>query len=189
MKIKKYCCFLLFVFALSACKNDYSPKPRGYYRIELPEKKYKTYSSPDCPFSFDVPDYAVVLKDSNRLAEPCWFYISFPSLNGQLYFTYKPIQNNLFDLTEDSRNMAYKHTVKANAINENKIKGNNLNGVLYDIGGNAASNMQFYLTDSVHHFLRGSLYFFAPPESDSLEPVVNFVKQDVKVFINSFKWK
>lgn len=181
---------LLTILILSGCKNDYTPKPRGYFRIQLPAKKYLEYQSNDCPFSFKIPEYSQVLKDSNRLSEPCWFYIVFPTLNGQLYFTYKPLAKNEFiKLVEDSRAMAYKHTVKANSIEETVISGNKVHGLVYNIGGNAASNMQFYLTDSVNHFLRGSLYFFSPPESDSLEPVVNFVKDDVKYFINSFQWK
>jgi gliding motility-associated lipoprotein GldD len=182
-------CFIVLIIAFASCKNDYVPKPRGYFRINLPEKKYVHYASPQCPFSFDIPEYANVLQDTNRLAEPCWFYITFPTLNGQLYFTYKSVKNNFQKLTEDNRNMVYKHTAKASAINETVISNNGVYGISYEIGGNAASNMQFYLTDSVNHFLRGSLYFYAPPQSDSLAPVINFVQEDVRVFINSFQWK
>lgn len=174
-----------------SCNENYSPKPRGYFRIDFPEKKYIHYSSAECPFSFSIPEYAYVEKDSNRGAEHCWMYVVFPKLNGQLYLTYKELKNDLFTYTEDSRNLVYRHTVKADAIDENRIviADKNIYGMQYEIGGNAASNIQFYLTDSVHHFLRGSLYFYALPQSDSLAPVIAFVKKDIDEMIKTFRWK
>ncbi len=183
-----FACGLLLM--LSACTKDYVPKPRGYCRIDFPEKKYTHYTSPNCPFEFDVPVYAEVKKDSNRLAEPCWLYIVFPGLQAQLYFTYKPLNNDLNKYTEESRGMAYKHTVKASGIDEIVINTpHHVHGMVYDIGGNAASNLQFYVTDSVRHFIRGSLYFNAQPQIDSLEPAIKFVRADVLQLVNSLKWK
>ena len=186
--------FFLFLFIVSvifsSCTKDYSPKPRGYFRIDFPKKKYVHFVPPYCPFEFDIPDYAEIKYDTNRFAEPCWMYLVFPSLNGQLYITYKPVIKNLMTYTEEARTMVYKHTVKANAIDEKTIHTkNNVHGVLYDIGGNSASNVQFYVTDSVHHYLRASLYFYTSPEADSLAPVVAFVREDITRFIDSFKWK
>lgn len=183
--------FLLLVVIISSCIKDYAPKPRGYFRIDMPEKKYIHYVSPDCPFEFDLPVYAEVKKDSNRLAEPCWMYVVFPSLNAQLYLTYKTINNDMEKYAEDSRTMVYKHTVKASAIDENVINNtqNHVHGIMYDIGGNAASNLQFYVTDSVNHFIRASLYFNAPPQSDSLAPSISFVRGDILRLVNTLKWK
>ena len=52
-------------------------------------------------------------------------------------------------------------------------------GILYDIKGDAASPIQFMLTDSVHHVLRGALYFDAVPNKDSIAPVLNYVRKDI----------
>jgi gliding motility-associated lipoprotein GldD len=94
-------------------------------------------------------------------------------------------------MLEDSRELAYKHTIKAESINEKIFlkPGRNVYGMLYEIEGNTASSVQFYLTDSTKHFLRGALYFNIQPNKDSLAPVINFVKEDIKILMETFKWK
>ncbi len=173
-----------------SCQQPAVPRPRGFFRIDFPEKKYKPFDDDKCPYTFETAVYSEVLPDTNRFAEPCWKYVVYPTLHAQLYLTYKPLQNNLASYAEDSRNLVYKHTIKANAINEMVINTpNNVYGIWYDIGGNAASNLQFYVSDSVNHFIRGSLYFNAAPEADSLKPVIDFVREDVLKLINTLKWK
>jgi gliding motility-associated lipoprotein GldD len=181
---------LFFLAALSSCTPDYYPKPRGYFRIDLPGKTYHRFDPADCPFSFDVPDYAVPARDSNRLAEPCWWYINFPRFSGSLYLSYKPVHDNVFDYIEDSYELVYKHTVKADEISEQRVATpRQVYGLLYTIGGNAASNLQFYVTDSTRHFLRGALYFNALPNSDSIAPVADFLKKDILRLIETLEWK
>ncbi|MEO5572217.1 MAG: gliding motility lipoprotein GldD [Bacteroidia bacterium] len=181
---------LLTLLSLSSCTHDYLPKPRGYFRIDIPEKNYSRYSPPDCPFSFEIPQYAIVVSDTNRLAEPCWMYIKFPRFNGEIYLSYKDVKNNLDKYLEDAHTLVYKHTVKADQITEKRIGNrNNAYGVLYDIGGNAASQVQFFATDSSMHFLRGALYFNAVPNNDSIAPVLDFIKKDIHQLINTLEWK
>jgi gliding motility-associated lipoprotein GldD len=181
-------CCLLFI----SCGSDYSPKPRGYYRIDLPEKKYKHYSGA-CNYEFDYPVYAEVWPDSSRDTKPCWNNIVFPTLNGRLHLSYYTIQSEeMFgELIEDSRRLAFKHTVKAEGIDESRITNakEKVYGLYYNIEGNTASSVQFFLTDSNKHFLRGALYFYAEPRQDSIQPVLNFVKKDIDVMLKSFKWK
>lgn len=175
---------------LSACNEDYTPKPPGYFRIDLPKKEYRNYES-DCPYTFEYPAYSSVVIDTNRNSEPCWINIVFPKFKGKIHISYKPVKGNITQLTEDSRSLAYKHTVKANSIDEEIISNpsKKVYGVLYDIQGNAASALQFYVTDSSRNFLRASLYFNVPPKSDSLAPVIDFVNQDVRHMIETFRWK
>ncbi len=107
-----------------------------------------------------------------------------------MFISYKPVNNNLNKLVEDARTMVYKHTVKADAINESRFRTPyNVSGVYYEIGGNAASSVQFFVTDSTQHYLRGALYFNAQPNKDSLAPVVAFLKDDVVQLINTLHWK
>jgi gliding motility-associated lipoprotein GldD len=175
---------------VSSCTPDYFPKPRGYFRIDLPEKEYRLFDPEACPFSFEVPVYSETAPDSNRLAEPCWWYVHFPRFSGSLYLSYKPVKDNVFDYIEDSYELVYKHTVKADEIGERRIATQNgAYGLLYVIGGNAASSLQFYVTDSVHHFLRGALYFNVLPNSDSIAPVAEFLKEDVLHLIGTLRWK
>jgi gliding motility-associated lipoprotein GldD len=83
------------------------------------------------------------------------------------------------------------HISKADAIKEQVYnnKENKVYGILYDLKGNTASAVQFYVTDSVKHYLRGSLYFSAEPDADSLEPVINFFREDIIHLIETLKWK
>jgi gliding motility-associated lipoprotein GldD len=175
----------------SACSEDESiPRPRGYFRIDLPKHEYKLYSE-TCPFSFDIPVYSGMRPGSADGSQPCWLNIVFPELKATLHLSYRNIEGNLSSLTEDSRNMAYKHTVKASGIAETiyEDEENRIFGLLYEINGNAASPLQFHATDSTSHFLRGSLYFNSAPNADSLFPVSNFLKEDVKHLISSLRWK
>lgn len=185
--------FIITAVFFSACSNnDYVPKPRGYYRINLPEKAYKEYKS-DCNYSFEIPVYAEVRDDSSRDSQPCWKNVVYPTLNGKLHLSYFKIENQkmLASLIEDSRRLVFKHTVKAEGIQESKISNDQskVYGLFYDIEGNAASSIQFFVTDSTNNFLRGALYFYAEPQADSIAPVLDFVKKDIMVMLESFNWK
>lgn len=189
--MKKIISLVFISVIIASCNSDYSPKPRGYYRIDLPEKSYVNYKS-DCGFSFDVPSYADVVKDSSTDAQDCWRNVVYKGLNGRLHLSYYQITSpKMFgQLIEDSRRLVFKHTVKADGINESRIDNikTGVHGLYYDIEGNAASSIQFFLTDSTKHFLRGALYFYAPPQADSIQPVLNFVRKDVERMLETFKW-
>ena len=59
----------------------------------------------------------------------------------------------------------------------------------YEVGGNAASQSQFYVTDSTEHFLTGSLYFYAKPNYDSILPAAKYLEKDIKHIMETVKWK
>lgn len=186
---------LVFILAtillLSSCQNEqYTPKPYGYFRIDFPKKEYRLFDSA-CPYKFQYPKYAEIIDDKDANTEPCWKNIEFKSMKATLHVSYKPINGNLTTLLEDTRKLVYKHTVKADAINEKLLRNDESKvfGMLYEIEGNAASPAQFFLTDSTSHFLRGSLYFNVPPNKDSLAPSIDFIKEDVRTMINTFSWK
>jgi gliding motility-associated lipoprotein GldD len=188
------------VLFLSACgdKHDYSPKPRGYFRINFPKKEYREYVSP-YPFTFQYPTYAVMEQDKQSRVPPklinmqYLLNMQFPQFNGTLHLSYETITSKKVfnELIEDARNLVFKHTVKATGIDEGIIKfpDKKVYGIYYTIDGNAASSVQFYLTDSVKHYIRGALYFNNEPRLDSIQPVLNFVKRDMDVMIKTFKWK
>lgn len=185
---------LIVAFVLASCTGEtvYTPKPRGYFRINFPEKKYQTFNS-DCPFTFEYPIYAQIVADTDRNAKPCWNNLNFPQFNGQLHLTYYDFfsEKDYNDMTEGARTLAMKHTVKANAIDQKRINypDKKVYGVYYAIEGNTASSVQFFLTDSAKHYFRGALYFNERPQYDSLQPVVKFIKKDIDRMIETFKWK
>ncbi len=179
-----------FFLAVTGCKRSYTPKPHGYFRITFPEKNYVRYEGP-CPYTFEYPVYARVVKDHEPDAEPCWLNVEFPQFHGRLHLTYKNIEDNLGQMLEDTYSLAYKHTVKADAIHERAFTdtARKVYGIFYDIRGNAASNVQFYLTDSTRHYLRGAFYFNLVPNKDSLAPVIRFISQDIIHMIETFSWE
>ena len=183
---------LVLCFAACESKTDYSPKPRGYYRIYFPKRAYKEYKS-DCPYTFIYPTYATVEPDKTAGAKPCWINLQLPQFNGTLHLSYQPIASKKVfnELIEDAHTFAFKHTVKATSIDEGTIRypDRKVYGIYYTIDGNAASSAQFFLTDSTRHYLRGALYFNSQPRLDSIQPVLDFVKKDMAVLIKSFKWK
>jgi len=183
---------LLTGLLLSSCGGDYTPKPRAYFRIEFPEKKYQNYQS-ECPYRFEYPVYAEILADKRPDAKPCWIDVAYPQFNGRLHLSYQAISSRKqFDqLVEDAHTFAFKHTVKATAIDEARISypKKNVYGIYYTIEGNTASSVQFFLTDSSKNYLRGALYFNEQPKIDSIRPALDFIKKDIDVMIKSFEWK
>lgn len=192
-KILGFCCQLLTASCLlSSCgEEDYTPKPRGFFKIELPAKEYQRYET-DCPFKFEYPVYAGIENDTKGLSEPCWLNMNFAKYKGTLHISYKPVEGNIVQYLEDARELTNKHIAKAAAINEIVINypDKNVYGLIYDVeGSGAASPVQFFVTDSSKHFLRGALYFTVKPNNDSLQPVIKFIKEDINRFIETFEWR
>ena len=185
MNLKILICLCLS-FLLS-CKRSYTPKPMGYSRIDFPEREYKAYNSGG-PYAFEIPDYAHV--ESVRQKEPWWIDIVVPALNGTIHISYKPVDENLDEYIEDSRTLVYKHTTRSEGIEETPFfyKQQKRYGIIYDLKGDVASSVQFFVTDSSSHFLRGSLYFNTRPNRDSLNPVINFMRDDIVHLIETLTW-
>jgi gliding motility-associated lipoprotein GldD len=197
MELKNKASLTFIIITILSCagcqgKHDYSPKPHGYFRIIYPKKQYERYDA-DCPFTFIYPKYAVIEPDTKPNAKSCWLNMQFKQFNGTLHLSYEPITTKkVFDeLTEDAHTFAFKHTVKATSIDQGIIHyaDRKVYGIYYTIDGNAASSVQFFLTDSAKHYLRGALYFNTEPRLDSIQPVLNFVKKDVDTLIKTFMWK
>ena len=178
-----------------ACNSSYTPKPKGYYSIPFPEKKYQVFNQEGYPYSFEFPVYAQVVKDSTFFGEttenPWWINIDFPQFSGRIYVSYKAIGKNKFDtLVKQSFDLTGKHTSKAYSIEDTAIAtANGVHGVFFTVGGDVATASQFFLSDSTKHFLRGALYFDAAPNADSLGIVNSFLLEDMRHLVNTFKWR
>ena len=181
---------LLFLFA---CQGNYTPKPRGFFRIDLPEKEYVMFDSV-FPYTFEYPVYGEFVPDERASSDLYWGNLEFPQFKGTVYLSYKQVgsREDLAEYFEDARSFAQKHIPKATAIREELIsdEGREVYGLLYEIRGNeAASTLQFYVTDSLDHFLRGALYFNVSPNNDSLAPVIDFLEEDIRHLIETLQWK
>lgn len=188
---------LFFGFMAMGCQQNYVPKPVAYPRMILPEKAYQPYDLQECPFKFEIPVYSKVNTMPNaklREAEDyCWMDLEFTDLDAKFHMSYKEVQNDYTRLTrliEDAHKLRAKHMKKADYVDEETIviDDKKVYGLFSDIGGNAASQMQFYVTDSINHFMFGSLYFNSTPNFDSIQPAISFIKADILNMLNTFEW-
>lgn len=180
---------------LVACNSTYTPKRQGYFKIDFPKHEYKVFDQPGYPYTFEYPVYANIIKDTtffeDKPENPYWINIDIPRFGGKIYISYKEVgKNDLTKLVNDAYNMTYKHSTRATEIVDSAMRtATGVSGVFFSVGGNAATAKQFFVTDSVKHFLRGALYFDASPNEDSLGVVNNFLQDDMKHLINTFRWK
>lgn len=182
---------ILLVLASSCGDKNPQPKPRGYFRIDLPDKQYVTLDTMRY-YSFEYPTYSTITPDYHSLQEKDWVNVEFPRLKGTIHISYKQVNDNLGEYLEDAYFMITKHIGKATGIRDSVIinKEKNVYGLMYYLDGEGvASPLQFYLTDSTEHFMRGSLYFNVVPNNDSLQPVIDFITDDVRHLINTLEWK
>ncbi|MEQ1744692.1 MAG: hypothetical protein ABMA02_04655 [Saprospiraceae bacterium] len=187
----------LLVLAAGGCEDFVPvPKPRAYPRVIFPEKAYRNFDESYCGFTFEMPRYAVVERDTTffekKPESDCWFNIEVPSLNAQIHCSYYPVtgRTRLDELVADAFTMAQKHNIKANYIEEIPVHrtAERVHGVIFSIEGATASSYQFFATDSTKHFLRGALYFRTQSRPDSIAPVLAFMRQDVNKMIATLKW-
>jgi gliding motility-associated lipoprotein GldD len=211
----KFSPFLFFIaLAVCACNSTYTSRKTGYFKIDLPQKKYQLFDEPGFPYSFEYPVYAKVVKDSTYFdANPendYWRNIDFSQFEAKIFLSYKAIGGkalykikkadgtykdslgiNVYDkIINDAFNLTNKNDDIATSKKDSLFKTkNNVSGLLFKLGGNAATQRQFFMTDTTKNFIRGALYFYATPNADSVKPVVDFLQQDIDHMISTFKWR
>jgi gliding motility-associated lipoprotein GldD len=185
-------CAGLFLAACSRGQVSETPRPHGYPRLTLPERNYQNWQS-ECAYRFEMPGYSAMEKDPEYTTRPCWFNLNYIPFDATLHITYHRFSNLMqYDsLFADSRRFAFKHTVKAEDIRERYISNGDrsASGFLYEIEGNTATNLSFFLTDSSRHFFRGALYFNQKTDPDSVAPVLQFIRKDVEHLIHTLRWQ
>lgn len=179
------------ILYLSSCNGDYIPKPRGYPRIEFPDKNYLEFDT-NFPYSFEYPSYTRISRDFNAPEEKYWINIVYPQFKGILHLSYKRMTGDqLYEYMEDAYIMVNKHIPKASSIEDEVIyePAKEHYGLIYKIKGvGTASPYQFFITDSADHFMRGALYFNFKPNNDSMAPVIDFIEQDINHLVSTLKW-
>ena len=205
---------VVILFFLFSCNSTYTSKKKGYYNIEFPERKYLVFDEPDVPYSFEYPAYANIVKDSTYFdstpENPFWRNIDFPQFNARIFLSYKQVGGraiykekmpngeyadssgiNYFDrMVNDAFNLTNKNEAVATSIKDSLfVTPNNITGIFFKVGGNAATARQFFMSDTSTHFIRGALYFDTTPNADSLKPVQDFLQTDILHLINTFRWK
>ena len=181
-----------------SCSKGNTPKPYGYYRIATPDTAYTDFQSSILNSQFSILNYPytfalsrnAVVQPRTDVDEPYWINIVYPSLNATIHCSYKPVRNNLRELTNDALEFVYRNASFATAIPEQEYMHPEAHvyGVLFDLEGNTASSCQFFVTDSTRHFFRASVYCNCPPNADSLAPVYQYIRTDVIKMVETFEW-
>ena len=178
------CLLLLIVFV--SCGNEVRVKPEAKLRLDYPLGKYNRVVA-DCHYSFLVNDLASLKKNKN-----CGMNLAYPKMHATVYLTYQEVKNNNIDsLLYDAQKLAYDHNIKAESIPEQPYinPDKKVYGMFYLINGNAASQSHFYVTDSLNHFVTGSLYFEAKPNFDSIYPAVVYLREDIRKIMETIEWR
>ena len=179
---------LVVPLLLSAACEEYTPKPRGFFRIEPPKAEYTEFGPEKWPFSFYVSNQANInVSDSSKFM----FEANYKDLNAELYCSYLKVDRSKIEQTfNESRELVARQAEQASAIKEMEFvnEEENVRGYMFLIEGNTVAPIQFSLTDNENKFFRGALYFNCPINADSLKPVVDYLQKDVEVMIESFKW-
>lgn len=187
MFTKYFSCLFIFslLFTTISCKNDVLPKPKSYLSLNYPKSNYGVFNS-NCGYTFKYNTLAKIESKEN-----CNFDITYKNMKATVYLNYKPVNNNIDNLLRDAQKLTYEHVIKADGILEQPYlnKQDKKYGMFYEVAGNAASQYQFYVTDSTKHFLVGSVYFYAKPNYDSILPASEYIKNDLRFLMESLQWK
>lgn len=177
--------FVLACICFISCKDNVLPKPSSYLRLDYPEAVYANFES-NCPFKFEMNEAAIIKADKS-----CGFSITYPKMKATIYLTYKPVAGNINNLLRDAQKLTYEHVIKADDILEQPYLNPNkkVYGMFYQVNGNAATNSQFYVTDSTKHFVTGSVYFYTKPNFDSIMPAASYIENDMRRLMETLKWK
>jgi gliding motility-associated lipoprotein GldD len=192
--LKKLSVLVAGLGLLASCSSapDFTPKPKGYNRIDLPAHRYRELPAGH-PYSFEYSREAVIKRDSSSLAQPHWLNVYYPKLHANVQITYMDVERDhrLYNkMMEDARKLTGKHQIKATAIDEQILKTpSGMRASVFELQGEVPSQFQFYTTDSTRHFLRGALYFRTATANDSLAPVIEYVKADMVRMLNTLRYR
>lgn len=181
----RYSWFLLMVFILAVgCNEEVLPKPKAQLRLEYGAPKQGELETDH--FSFKYNTQANIKRKTKTS-----LVLGYPQMRGEIYINYKKVEDNVQKLLSDAQRLSYEHAVKADGIAEQPFvnEKNGVYGMFFEVSGNAASQAQFYVTDSTNHFVTGSLYFYTRPNYDSIYPAAAYLQNDIRGIMESLRWK
>lgn len=176
------------IFFVSCSDNSEVVKPIGQVRLEYPKAKYITFNE-NAPYTFEYSDFSKIKNGK----ETDWYNVYYPNMKANIYLTYFPVKSkeDLVIKIKESEKFVQEQTVKASFISPQtfEFKDRKVYGTMYELGGQSAINLQFHATDSVNHFISGSVYFSSEPKPDSLAPAIDYIKNDVQKLIETLSWR
>lgn len=181
----RFAFFLILPILFAGCKEEVLPKPKAMLRLDYPTANYKE-TNQDCDYSFEINTQSVIKENKG-----CSLVLDYPMMKGSVFLTYKKVDGNIRELLIDAQKLTYEHVVKADGISPKEYINPEAKvyGMFYEVSGNAASQSQFYVTDSTNHFVTGSLYFYAKPNFDSILPAAAYLQNDIRRIMETLRWK
>jgi len=139
--------------------------------------------------SAEVPEYST-MRETRRSEGSRWYDLSFPAQRATVHLTWSPVSDQLDQMIEDAHTFKDKHGAVAARIRSSRVlrDSSRVFGTLFEVDGDAASPMVFYLTDSTANFLYGALYFNSRPNADSLAPVTERIRADIRHLAETLEW-
>lgn len=176
---------LSFLLIFISCKEDTLPKPKGFLKLDYHTPQYELIEN-SCNYQFEKSEFA-----SLRYKNNCWMELNYPEQKATIHITYRAVNKNLNEILKEVEKLTFEHAVKAETINSQSYENfeRKVYGKMYFVEGNAASNIQFHLTDSAKHVVAGALYFYSKPNYDSIVPAVKYLEKDIKHLMETFNWK
>src|SRR5690554_152878 len=184
-RIKQFLISGSLFLILFSCSEASTPKPDAFLRLDYPKVEYQFFTEESQRFGFEKNAQAKIVMDKDGA-----FKIDYPSMKASIYVNYRPVENNLTLLLKDAQKLTYNHTIKADDIQESIFEHpeKKVYGMFYRVVGDAATNVQFYATDSLQHFVVGTLYFYAKPNYDSLYPATKYIENDMMTIMETLEW-
>lgn len=176
--------FLLLISISSCSDENVLPKPNAMLRLEYDRPTAQNIEADY--FRFESNKQALVNQKNSRS-----IIVEYPEMKAAIFMSYRMVNNDVKNLIADAQKLSYEHAAKADGIRPRAYEDeeNNVYGVFYEVSGDAASQAQFYVTDSLNHFVTGSLYFKTKPNYDSIYPAAIYLQQDMGRIMESLRWK
>lgn len=181
--LKKSAILVIIILAFYGCKEEVIPKPNAKLRLEYPKSEYGRLDTRN--FSISTNELAKVkTQNENSIT------LDYPTMKGSIFITYKKVEDNLEKLMTDAQKLSYEHAAKADGIKPSEFynEKERIFGMYYEVSGDAASQAQFFVTDSTEHFVTGSLYFYTKPNYDSIYPAAAYLQNDIRTIMETLRW-
>ena len=176
--------FLLIFTTCLSCEENVLPKPKALLRLEYSRPTTANAETED--FKFQYNQSARFKKRNSRS-----LMVEYPEMKAAVFISYKKVEDNLEQLITDAERLSYEHAAKSDDIRARVYENaeDKVYGTFFEVVGDAASQAQFYVTDSTEHFVTGSLYFAVKPNYDSIYPAAVYLQNDIGRIMETLRWK
>lgn len=181
--------FSLFLFHFSCDETNYLPREKGFLRLEFEKPTYDTFSSEASKLNFIfnnayssfeiVSDEKIVLKYKDIKIDLVLSDVELENLS-----SFEESIRNFYVFLEPHRKKSNQISIKEFTSVDNKRFAK-----VFEMRGPVASPLQFYVTDSINHFLFGSMNVMVKSNYDSIYPSIMYVKNDIFSIIESVNWE